>query len=1168
MTNTEFIDRIMQSLASPLWGKWEIRDRLMSGADSAVFRLEARRMNRIETSALKVMPIVADGTFFCEEQQQAKLAAEKERAELESDLLYQMQDCPYIVTYQDEDLQPVQEDGKLLGFAYLVRMELPDRLTDRILAGQFDFSEPSVIRLAGDLAAALDCAHSRGVTHRNIHPDHIYISPNGTAKLGDFHIPKRAGVIRAFAESEMYIAPEVFASKTAAEFQPQADIYSLGICLYQLMNGMYLPFEREFGADEAWEKRMGGETFPLPRNASADFGAVILKACASDAAERYQSAAELKEALLFRGRQSRSAGIAAKAEDGAETDEPDPAESGEPESDELPDPEEPDAAELRFLNLPDDDESADGEPAEEESTDEEPTEEEPVEEEPAEEEPADEEPADEEPAEEEPAEEEPADEEPADEEPAEEEPAEEEPADEKPAEEEPADEEPADEEPADEEPADEEPADEESADEEPAEEEPVDEEPADEEPAEEEPVDEEPADEEPAAEKTEDGEQKISLAEQISSRIPSDMEQDPDNFELLGTMLKQYHGKAARIALPNGITEIGSGAFADCDFLHEIVLSEGITRIGERSFAGCTALSRVVFPRSLRMVGNEAFKDCAALRDAKFRGDLAQLGVGAFSGCSTLEAVVFDCPISKIGYDAFYGCSSLTEFSVSSESYSYKSVGGVLFDYDGKHLVRYPAGKPDREYTVPEGVVTILDGAFYGCTKLERVTLSKDVKLIGSSAFRSCAALKTVSLPENLETIKNSAFQGCKSLVRAELPAYVAYIGAYAFSHCTKLSAVILPPKLTELCLGVFEACSSLSTAVLPESIIKIGEKAFMRSGLTELFVPYSTTRIEKQSFAECGKLHYIFLSGRVNQIAANAFESCSPALTVFGMTGTAAEEFAEKRQIKFERMFSLDTGAGAGAYTLRKYYGSFSFITLPPDVNVIGEEAFIDCRSLRRIVIPSNVGEIGASAFARCANLEAVSLTNLVMRIGEHAFDGCAALKQFQVVDMSQSFPLKVQRKIHRNFYKVLKEIQPESAEAYAEKYSVTQKSSFLDMPSSRTLKKETQEHVRRLAVEYEETEFISSLYGKIQEEMRKSERMLSNIELFSDCAVTTGIMSGQPAKHKFLYRDLDAGVRMLPNVNHMLACATVIVSMLGGAYCLSPMQGRDSAQIRLALN
>ncbi|MBQ5334828.1 MAG: leucine-rich repeat protein [Oscillospiraceae bacterium] len=1118
MKHTELIQRIMQSLSSPLWGKWEIRDELPSGPDCAVYRLEARRMNRIETSALKVVPILAAGTFFSEEQRQTQLAAEKERAELESDLLYQMQDCPYIVTYQDEDLQPVQEDGQLLGYAYLIRMELPERLTDRILAGQFDLSERSVIQLADDIAAALDCAHSRGVTHRNIHPDHIYIAANGTAKLGDFRIPKRAGVIRAFTESEMYIAPEVFATKTAAEFTVQADLYSLGICLYQLMNGMYLPFERELGPDEAWEKRMSGETFPLPRNASDDFAAVILKACASDAAERYQSAAEFREALLFRGRQSKSARIAGKPEDGAETDEPDPSVQGTEDSDDQSVPAELDAAIARIMSLPDDDDtdevSAEDEPAEADAEEDEPAEAEAEEDEPAEAEAEEEEPAEAEAEEEEPAEADAEEDEPAEAEAEEEEPAEADAEEDEPAE---------------------------AAAEE-----------------------DEAAEEEPAAEQT----KKVSIAEQIASKIPSDMEQNPDNFELAGSVLKQYHGKAARIALPNGITEIGNGAFADCDFVHEIVLPEGITRIGERAFAGCTALSRTSFPQSLRLVGNEAFKGCVSLREAKFRGSLTQVGVGAFSGCTGLEAAVFDCPIEKIGYDAFYGCSSLTEFSVGSNSFSYKSVGGVLFDYDCKHLVRYPAGKPNRDYTVPDGVVTILDGAFYGCGRLERIVLSKDVKLIGSSAFRECTALKTITLPENLETIKNSAFQGCKSLVRMELPAYVAYIGAYAFSHCTKLSAVTLPPKLTELCLGVFEACSVLKSIVLPDSMIKIGEKAFLHSGLTEHFVPYSTTRIEKLSFAECGKLRYIFLSNRINQIATNAFENCSASLTIFGLTGSVPEEFAEKRQIKFERMFALESGAGAGSYTLRKYYGVFSFITLPPDVNIIGEEAFMDCRSLRRIIIPSGVGEIGASAFARCENLEAVSMTNLVMRIGEHAFDGCAALKQFQVHDMSGSFPLKVQRKIHRNFYKVLKEIQPESAEAYAEKYNVTQKSSFLDMSFSRTLKKETQEHVRRLAVEYEETEFISSLYGKIQEEMRKSERMLSNIELFSDCAVTTGIMSGQPAKHKFLYRDLDAGVRMLPNVNHMLACATVIVSMLGGAYCLSPTQGRDSAEIKLALN
>ena len=63
-------------------------------------------------------------------------------------------------------------------------------------------------------------------------------------------------------------------------------------------------------------------------------------------------------------------------------------------------------------------------------------------------------------------------------------------------------------------------------------------------------------------------------------------------------------------------------------------------------------------------------------------------------------------------------------------------------------------------------------------------------------------------------------------------------------------------------------------------------------------------------------------------------------------------------------------------------------------------------------------------------------------------------------------------------------------------------------------------------------------------------------------------GVKAGKTAKQSFFYKDLNVGIHTLPDVNHMLACATVIVKALGSDFCLSPVQNKDSAMIRPSIS
>jgi len=114
--------------------------------------------------------------------------------------------------------------------------------------------------------------------------------------------------------TEDYMAPEMFRGEGHG---PSVDVYSLGMMLYQLLNGHRLPFlplapepiachDREL----AKSKRLSGEPLPVPTDASCELASVVLKACAYDPQDRYQNAADLLEDLrrIERGENSKATG--------------------------------------------------------------------------------------------------------------------------------------------------------------------------------------------------------------------------------------------------------------------------------------------------------------------------------------------------------------------------------------------------------------------------------------------------------------------------------------------------------------------------------------------------------------------------------------------------------------------------------------------------------------------------------------------------------------------------------------------------------------------------------------------------------------------------------------------------------------------------------------------
>ncbi len=299
--NIQEISSIIKThVKEPLWQNWYIKEKIGEGSFSVVYKIEAQRPTRTDYSALKIEVITADNSLFYDEaRKRSSIEARKITVQNESAIMYRLRNSPYIVTYEEEDMQEIYIDGNFEGYLFLVKMELLNCVTSIIKYRKMDFSEINIIRLALDIGRGIKAAHDIGVIHRDIKPGNFFLSPDGVYKLGDFNISKQTQTARTFAGTEGYLAPEVYRAKVNVDdsYTTQADIYSFGICLYQFMNNLYFPFEKTSMTDEAIERRMNGESLPRPENASKEFGDIILKACAFNPKARFRTIDEMLSSL-------------------------------------------------------------------------------------------------------------------------------------------------------------------------------------------------------------------------------------------------------------------------------------------------------------------------------------------------------------------------------------------------------------------------------------------------------------------------------------------------------------------------------------------------------------------------------------------------------------------------------------------------------------------------------------------------------------------------------------------------------------------------------------------------------------------------------------------------------------------------------------------------------
>jgi len=265
--------------------RYEVKELLGTGGMGVVYRAFDRELQ--EPVAIKTLrpEVLADGVALERFKQEIRLARSIAHRNV-------------VRTY---DL------GEVNGTYYLTMEYVEGTSLKQLIASRGRLPVPVTATIGKQLCRALEVAHEQGVIHRDIKPHNIVVDPTGFLKVMDFGIarlanpPQGQGLTREGMSigTPDYMSPEQL---SGMELDARSDLYSAGVVLFECLTGR-LPFEAN--TMYALIAKHIEQPPPDPRTLNAEvpeaLANVIMKAMAKEPADRYQSAAQMHDALAAIG---------------------------------------------------------------------------------------------------------------------------------------------------------------------------------------------------------------------------------------------------------------------------------------------------------------------------------------------------------------------------------------------------------------------------------------------------------------------------------------------------------------------------------------------------------------------------------------------------------------------------------------------------------------------------------------------------------------------------------------------------------------------------------------------------------------------------------------------------------------------------------------------------
>ncbi len=316
------------------------------------------------------------------------------------------------------------------------------------------------------------------------------------------------------------------------------------------------------------------------------------------------------------------------------------------------------------------------------------------------------------------------------------------------------------------------------------------------------------------------------------------------------------------VVIPDTVLSISSDVFSEIRSLEKVVLSNNLTKINSNTFSSCTSLASISIPDSVIEISNYAFSDCSSLANIYLPQNLTTIGNYAFSNCTALKNIIIPESVTSIGLNAFPTTTTIYGY-LDSYAETYAEQYGLNFVPISKYsndTIYTPITKNKIELT-----------KYLGDERTFEISATLDdysVVAVADEAFKDNNYITEITAEDSLLYVGVSAFQDCKNLTTVILPDSVENVGTYAFAGCKNLSKVVLSSGLATIEEYTFKNCQSLKSIVIPESVTEIDLYAFYNC--LNLDTIYGVTGSYAETFANENGYEFIDASNIIIDVIAS----------------------------------------------------------------------------------------------------------------------------------------------------------------------------------------------------------------------------------------------------------------------------------------------------------
>ena len=537
------------------------------------------------------------------------------------------------------------------------------------------------------------------------------------------------------------------------------------------------------------------------------------------------------------------------------------------------------------------------------------------------------------------------------------------------------------------------------------------------------------------------------------------------------------------VKLPNGLLEIGEGAFFDCNNLMNIDLPEKV-RLVERSAFSNTGISAMNWPKNATSIPDGAFV-YTNLKEFTVPEGVTEINLQAFYGCTDLIKISIPRSVTYIGSDVFANCRNLTIYGFrDSAAEAYAKANTIKFVSADYKVIFKENGRTKKTEYVTEGqnatpptldakagYTLSWDTDYTNITEdmvINAVWTKKDSGSSGGGTTiivtPSESTKYTVTFKDRGEVVKT---EKVKSGDAAEYP-FITRNG-YKLSwdkDFSKITAnitvnavwtVIKPAKVTSLVAEADKKSIALSWDETEyTSYYLVYRKA---DGETEYTQVAKTTKVLWTDSKAVPGTQYSYKVVAVRSLEGKKYQGAdSDVVTTkigtpqigdiysvgdlnYKLTGTKEVTVTGLAKVTDTLVIPSSVTIGGKVYKVtaiqdKAFYRNEDIVNVTIGNNVVnvGKYAFYQCSGLETVKFGKRVAIINTCAFTQCPNLENVTLPSSIRKIGAKAFYQCTSIKIFKIngsaleyvgkkgLAINKSVTLKLPKKSYRSYQKLIK--------------------------------------------------------------------------------------------------------------------------------------------------